>query len=823
MKVGKIIKLGIFFAIFGLFWFLPSQGQAQTVTTLPVIQARDPAYTVGGTFTKIPSGYTPPSAFVRYGKKDTNADTWPKASPLSAITYDADQKGRFEVILGGLESGAIYNYQAGITYKSSQGLETTGYGEVLELAPGVCEIRSAKFSPSGFPASFDVVEPPEPVTLEVEVTDNCRDKVLQIQIVGQYIDDSIDIIENALFSPTGRKITLTFDKPGDQEGEGGVDFYWINVEGLGVSPYNTKDLVVNALREKYKELTGEDARTDLEDALDAQSGLLFKEMISIKINEKIDPRIKDSFLSYRCPSLLGFGSGRCLFDWEGLRVDGAFAKNIDDDDPPDSEACDLKIGHLEPDDDKTKEKNPATDKPPCFQDDQRPRIKAILSLEEKCINKTVPFFIGLKANKAKKVAKDFSEAVTEVGKYISPLLFLFEETETEKNITEWLFSWFVGGEYFFPVIALDLAVTEKTVEIDLDPGEILCDKITTEANGTNCAYRAGIINSKKEEKLVSTGDPLTYDCHKHEAAGETDENKCDEPWGFVGVKGAKIFTDIGLQNVSGVPATGVYTGVYTFLEPLPGLGGSIDTRTGVGDYVNKIITLVVMIAGVLAVLMIVIGGIKWMLEESVFEKGAAKKMIQNALFGLVLVLASYMILNTINPNLVDVSLVIKSQSIDIESATQKPDGTFDYSKCKPPPKIDTDCDTCTEPGSFQFTGNNKSINADFVLALLEMKKVTDKENIKWQITEAWPASYKGHCSQGHYNGHAIDFNFTTPSSDDKTLAQNINVVIEAAKKQDIKIQYEIKEKNKFDSLKKGGAVGITLSNYATGDHFHASK
>jgi hypothetical protein len=73
-------------------------------------------------------------------------------------------------------------------------------------------------------------------------------------------------------------------------------------------------------------------------------------------------------------------------------------------------------------------------------------------------------------------------------------------------------------------------------------------------------------------------------------------------------------------------------------------------------YFNAIITVFIGICAVLAMIMIVIGGMEYMTSELVSGKAEAKKRIWGAIGGLLLVLASYAILNTLNPNLLDVSL-----------------------------------------------------------------------------------------------------------------------------------------------------------------------
>jgi len=73
-------------------------------------------------------------------------------------------------------------------------------------------------------------------------------------------------------------------------------------------------------------------------------------------------------------------------------------------------------------------------------------------------------------------------------------------------------------------------------------------------------------------------------------------------------------------------------------------------------YFNALITIFIGICAVLAMIMIVIGGMQYMTSELVSGKEEAKKRIWGAVGGLILALASYAILNTINPNLLDIGL-----------------------------------------------------------------------------------------------------------------------------------------------------------------------
>ncbi len=87
---------------------------------------------------------------------------------------------------------------------------------------------------------------------------------------------------------------------------------------------------------------------------------------------------------------------------------------------------------------------------------------------------------------------------------------------------------------------------------------------------------------------------------------------------------------------------------------LPILGRSLSGN--LPTLINTLVGLSVAVAAVLAVIMIAIGGFKYMTTDSMFTMGSAKEQITNAIVGLLIVLAAILILKTINPNLVSMNL-----------------------------------------------------------------------------------------------------------------------------------------------------------------------
>ena len=89
----------------------------------------------------------------------------------------------------------------------------------------------------------------------------------------------------------------------------------------------------------------------------------------------------------------------------------------------------------------------------------------------------------------------------------------------------------------------------------------------------------------------------------------------------------------------------------------PTVGGV--TPTGeLTDYIRYIYLFGLSLVGIAALGTLVYGGFMYMLSGTVTSKDEAKKYIWGAISGLVLALAAYLILNTINPDLVNWSLVL---------------------------------------------------------------------------------------------------------------------------------------------------------------------
>src|SRR3989344_6346955 len=97
---------------------------------------------------------------------------------------------------------------------------------------------------------------------------------------------------------------------------------------------------------------------------------------------------------------------------------------------------------------------------------------------------------------------------------------------------------------------------------------------------------------------------------------------------------------------------------YKLLVPLSNNQTTIpDASNGLTRYLQTIISMTIGLAGISSVIMLIIGGLEYIFS-SVNEKtkNDAKDRITNALLGLLIVLSGYLILKTINPNLLNLKL-----------------------------------------------------------------------------------------------------------------------------------------------------------------------
>ena len=113
---------------------------------------------------------------------------------------------------------------------------------------------------------------------------------------------------------------------------------------------------------------------------------------------------------------------------------------------------------------------------------------------------------------------------------------------------------------------------------------------------------------------------------------------------------------------------------YKLLAPLPQPVGT--QVTDLAAYLSGMFKIGIGLAAAFAVLMIVWGGLEYILAATPGGKGDGKKKIVDALLGLLLALGAYLLLYTINPNLVKFNLSLDNlklttQELDLSSLDQQ--------------------------------------------------------------------------------------------------------------------------------------------------------
>lgn len=115
----------------------------------------------------------------------------------------------------------------------------------------------------------------------------------------------------------------------------------------------------------------------------------------------------------------------------------------------------------------------------------------------------------------------------------------------------------------------------------------------------------------------------------------------------------------------------VFAQGFVPLAEIPGLTDPTTANTpGFANFFNNLYKYLVGLAAILAVIMIIWGGLEYSTQDSISKKSDGKERIYQALFGLVLVLSPVLVFSIINPNILNLSLNLKP--LDTASGTTSP-------------------------------------------------------------------------------------------------------------------------------------------------------
>ncbi|MFA5886246.1 MAG: pilin [Patescibacteria group bacterium] len=210
----------------------------------------------------------------------------------------------------------------------------------------------------------------------------------------------------------------------------------------------------------------------------------------------------------------------------------------------------------------------------------------------------------------------------------------------------------------------------------------------------------------------------------------------------------------------------------------------------ISEYLLALYNYSLSIAGILAALVLMAGGVLWLISGGDASKiTQSKELISGSLAGILILFCSYIILYQINPALtifkpLDIGVI---QDLEPESLEGNINNT-------------TVCENCVILDSKIPYKNGKQVNSSLNTKLINT--LTNSTGLKWRVTEAYPPS-STHKSKCHYNGACVDVALTAEAT-----CENVNKLLEALKKAGLKTLNEYL-----------GCSG-TKTTYSTGGHIH---
>lgn len=290
------------------------------------------------------------------------------------------------------------------------------------------------------------------------------------------------------------------------------------------------------------------------------------------------------------------------------------------------------------------------------------------------------------------------------------------------------------------------------------------------------------------------------------------------------------------------PTVIAQTNDYVPLASLPGIGGSNGETTTLQTYLPAIFKLTIGVAAVMAFVVITFGGITYIVSDTLTGKEDGRRWVENAVWGLLLVIGAYAILYTINPEMLSFKLTIPRPQTSITPPTSTVSGTgngvsaaggkgvgcqgdcrYSYVNSSGVTVSYRDCSSCSDATSFGLKIKNTVINGqnakiDTTLGN-QLKGIQNSSGApSFEVTETWPPTVR-HAAQGQYDGTSVDVGLLNPS------VSNINNFIDKAKSQGLRVVYEVSTPSQAQSYISKGVPSSNIISvvYITGEHFSVYK
>lgn len=323
---------------------------------------------------------------------------------------------------------------------------------------------------------------------------------------------------------------------------------------------------------------------------------------------------------------------------------------------------------------------------------------------------------------------------------------------------------------------------------------------------------------------------LQYDCWGNGSCSDG-----NTPWVNLGVHDFNSISPDDQFADYVPPDLGEYEASSDYLAPLPGLAGQ---ASGLKGFLQGLFNVAIVVAGILAILMVVIGAITYLSTDSISGTEHGRDMMLNAVLGLILALSAWVIINTINPELAGgLSITIPKVNTGnysmsepgVINTTGIPSGvtpnedvgtsaTGSVCKDKTIDRI-PNCPTCQAiPSGVAISGgSNNQVVPELGAKLLALENSIP--GLNWTVTEAYLPT-RAHCGQCHYRGTCIDADFV--GLPNPSPAQ-VKAFIDAAAAAGLDAEWEVKTQAEFNAMV---AAGLRPKNdvwmfgsWISGSHF----
>ncbi len=186
---------------------------------------------------------------------------------------------------------------------------------------------------------------------------------------------------------------------------------------------------------------------------------------------------------------------------------------------------------------------------------------------------------------------------------------------------------------------------------------------------------------------------------------------------------------------------------YEVIAPLPGIGAE-NGRTNLSTYLPAAFNLTVGIAVALAFIFITLGGVLYATSDALSGKQQGREYIENAVLGLLLVIGSYVILNTINPQILSFNILIERPTVEPTDSPVIP--------VIPPTGCPGGCVPFAGSGLPALRASHSGVSAGMMQNLQNFHALMGEGT--WYITEGGYNQTVQHQSGCHSNGTCIDGN-----------------------------------------------------------------